>query len=969
VQISDFAGNLSNILEVIVPVNIPDLRVNNLRLEPIIYEAGPSHPPGTHAWITFDMLPGEDLQFFNLGIAVPANSVYWYIRNLPIPPLINVQTVSYRINIEEFDPLAPGYTCEYHVGPEWYSEPVFPASVTVDLVPMPATYLVGSGSDDPDLSLGLIVIPPIIPPPPLPGNIDTLYRGCDVHNVDLDSETFYPPGSAIPSDHNACGPAAAANSLHWLVQQHAELSGDTTSLRSKLDSLKKYMSLGLQNDPNGVRFDSMVVGKLTLIDKLQLPIRVKYKTKHESGNTGTPLASTDPTYGHVADNQGELGVYPDFDWYKQEMDDGEDVEVQVGWYGPPDGDGIRTRYGGHWLVATGYFACDGGQGVWLKDDTDQSATDPDSLRHEYYEWDTLAGGIPFLVGLTDDAGRIGIVESLVSESYDPNILFTDISQYDWTYKPVIYLANVRWGAIDVPSNSDIGDIYFAFECPQLGEFQFLNVRLINPENGLSGWHIRNLPLHPNATPRPIHYMTNVAGLMEPDSMIPPQTVVAELSVGDYVLNDAFPYQSAVVLEAEPQRYFIRSGLAAVSHSAIDVIPLPDIVHSEPDTVMGLSRECNVPNVDLDSLLSPDAVTGDINACAPAAAANSLKWLMQEHPEIADVDSLRGILDTLKALMGKDTAGVHWEDMIKGKLHFIDKHELPIRVKYQVHTPFPGFKPAIPSPDSTYGHAADNETGPAGFPDFAWLCNELEEGEDVEMNITYWCPDSTGMLVQETGHSIVITGYTKVGDENWLQWKHDLRQDTIGGMVEEHGRWCVDSVGYPFMKEMNGSGSGCIAYVGSVIAESYDSSVIFCPIKVCIPDDNAEGSLRDALACAVPGSTITLGAELANDTISLTSGPLIVDKDVTIIADPSLNIYILGESVNRVFEIQPGVTVTFDGLRIICGEAADASCVSNEGTVIFRDTQFYNHDGLPGSASQIINTGTIRIEGTTNLKID
>jgi len=63
----------------------------------------------------------------------------------------------------------------------------------------------------------------------------------------------------------------------------------------------------------------------------------------------------------------------------------------------------------------------------------------------------------------------------------------------------------------------------------------------------------------------------------------------------------------------------------------------------------------------------------------------------------------------------------------------------------------------------------------------------------------------------------------------------------------------------------------------------------------------------------------------------------------------------------------GVTVTIDGLNIICGEAADASCVSNEGTVIFRDTQFYNHDGLPGAASQIINTGTIRIEGTTKFE--
>jgi len=40
----------------------------------------------------------------------------------------------------------------------------------------------------------------------------------------------------------------------------------------------------------------------------------------------------------------------------------------------------------------------------------------------------------------------------------------------------------------------------------------------------------------------------------------------------------------------------------------------------------------------------ELVLGDLNSCARAAAANSLKWLMNAHPELPDIDSLRELLD-------------------------------------------------------------------------------------------------------------------------------------------------------------------------------------------------------------------------------------------------------------------------------------------------------------------------------------
>jgi hypothetical protein len=329
----------------------------------------------------------------------------------------------------------------------------------------------------------------------------------------------------------------------------------------------------------------------------------------------------------------------------------------------------------------------------------------------------------------------------------------------------------------------------------------------------------------------------------------------------------------------------------------------------------------------------------------------------------------------------DSNGVVWDTFIMAKLEIIDKYKLPISVKYQTHRPRPQQQQYIHSPDPTYGHAAENQTDTAtSIPDFDWLAQEMEEGEDVEVFYGYYCDttiivpatDSTPEMEmtkrnRKHGHVITPTGYLKAGVLEGISFKHDIDQGGPDGTIEEHAQWCKDSLNYPFLKEL--SNDTCHAYIENIVSESYDPSVIFCPIKVCIPDDEGEGSLREVLACSLPGASIMLGADIANDTIRLTSAPIVIDQDVTLVSDLGLNIYIMGETVDRVFEILPGVTLTLDGIRIICGDAQDGSCVLNDGTAVFRDTWFYNHDGMPGTASQIINTGVMHIEGTTNLKID
>ncbi|HMQ05706.1 MAG TPA: hypothetical protein PKC30_00325 [Saprospiraceae bacterium] len=387
--------------------------------------------------------------------------------------------------------------------------------------------------------------------------------------------------------------------------------------------------------------------------------------------------------------------------------------------------------------------------------------------------------------------------------------------------------------------------FLSFEHPVSTGIQYLNVMAINPITGISDWAIINLPLEANAMERRVYYRMDlglvlseggwefIEDFLEGEGGIP-----LGIYFGEYFTEFSDFNEYPVSWHLHPvdiRHHFVPTGMHRMSHSVIPKFPLlPSPPLIPPITVMGKTRGCEVPNVDLDSLAHPDPVTGDLNSCAPAAAANSLKWLMQVHPEIEDVDSLRGILDTLKMMMKKDSSGPNsWIDVVRGKLAFIDRHQLPIHVKYQTHTPYPSFTPTIPSFDTTYGHFARNETGPTGIPDFDWICSELDKGEDLEMIITYWC-DSLGMttdgrdttfLVQSTSHSIVLTGYFKIGDHRYLVWKHDIDQSGPGGTIEEFGTWCVDSVGYPYLKELSET-PGCIAYLGAVISESYDPDVTF-----------------------------------------------------------------------------------------------------------------------------------------------
>src|SRR4029453_18520303 len=90
------------------------------------------------------------------------------------------------------------------------------------------------------------------------------------------------------------------------------------------------------------------------------------------------------------------------------------------------------------------------------------------------------------------------------------------------------------------------------------------------------------------------------------------------------------------------------------------------------------------------------------------------------------------------------------------------------------------------------------------------------------------------------------------------------------------------------------------------------------ITVTNTNDSDAGSLRQALVDAVDGDTINFDSSLNGQTLTLTSGELLVNKSVTINGPGPNNLTVDGNHASRVFQVSGGVTATIAGLSITNG---------------------------------------------------
>jgi Big-like domain-containing protein/Calx-beta domain-containing protein/cadherin-like protein len=126
-------------------------------------------------------------------------------------------------------------------------------------------------------------------------------------------------------------------------------------------------------------------------------------------------------------------------------------------------------------------------------------------------------------------------------------------------------------------------------------------------------------------------------------------------------------------------------------------------------------------------------------------------------------------------------------------------------------------------------------------------------------------------------------------------------------------------------------------------------------------DSGAGSLRQIIADACDGTTInfdTAGVFATPQTITLTSGEILLDKNLTINGSDA-QVTISGNNASRVFHVNAGKTIGIVGLTFTGGSTSgDGASILNDGALTVVNSTFTgNAAGTDGGAISTTATGT------------
>ena len=168
--------------------------------------------------------------------------------------------------------------------------------------------------------------PKTIPKTKASNPIKERYYRETMQNLDLNNSTN-PANATYAGDKNACVPTATANSIKWLESYYSKdikLPADMT-LRKTLETLSAKMK---RENGKGVTDQNMILGKLDFFEQYNLPIEVKFQSNWvQTGNISSTSGNS------VARNFMPTGKsYPTWEFLLEQMRNGEDVEINYGWY-------------------------------------------------------------------------------------------------------------------------------------------------------------------------------------------------------------------------------------------------------------------------------------------------------------------------------------------------------------------------------------------------------------------------------------------------------------------------------------------------------------------------------------------------------------------------------------------------------------------------------------------------------------
>lgn len=140
----------------------------------------------------------------------------------------------------------------------------------------------------------------------------------------------------------------------------------------------------------------------------------------------------------------------------------------------------------------------------------------------------------------------------------------------------------------------------------------------------------------------------------------------------------------------------------------------------------------------------------------------------------------------------------------------------------------------------------------------------------------------------------------------------------------------------------------------------------CTFSVRNTNDDGPNSLRYAMACATPGSTIVFAPPVHNSTIALQS-PIVVTKNLTISMNAE-NTTLQSAHSGYLFEILPGVTLTINNVHLVGGTGTNSTRVLlNRGTLLMTDVDIMDVLANSGSGKTIDNQGNATINGLYQIR--
>src|SRR5438552_4113229 len=134
-------------------------------------------------------------------------------------------------------------------------------------------------------------------------------------------------------------------------------------------------------------------------------------------------------------------------------------------------------------------------------------------------------------------------------------------------------------------------------------------------------------------------------------------------------------------------------------------------------------------------------------------------------------------------------------------------------------------------------------------------------------------------------------------------------------------------------------------------------------------DSGVGSLRADIAAAHNNDTIVFAPSLDGQTITLTSGELLIRHNVTIAGPGAGQLTVSGHNNSRVFEVTKTASVTLSGLTISNGVAHGVGLAGVGGGILNHGTLTVSNSTLSGNTADngggiCNNTGPLTVSGST-----